>query len=280
VKLDFSIEGLEGLAAIGTQYGARTWRKTLATALTRTASHLREVQRSEMVRTLDRPTPYSLRGIQMIGANGKPGGASADALAVDVRIADDDSNTTSGRPSVRWLWWQVNGGANRQLKGFERALQTAGLMPRGWYAVPGAAARLDAYGNISPGQIVQILSQLRTGSERGSLRHMARGDDRKAKSSRRRAKGRAGGEFVNIPQKTKGLKQPGVYLLKGRDFGARIGYGRSRELVPVLIYVRSVAYARRFDFFGTARSVIGYTLPDQIDRAIQETHVRLGKGTT
>lgn len=275
MKLDFAIEGLEGLAAIGERYGARTWRKTLATAMTRTASHLREVERSEMVRTLDRPTGYTLRGVQMIGADGKPGGASADSLGVDVRISDGESNTTAGRPSVNWLWWQVNGGANRQLKGFEKALQARGLMPRGWYAVPGAAARMDAHGNISPGQIVQILSQLRTGTERGSLRHMARGDDRKAKSSRRRAKGRAGGEFVAIPEKTKGLKHPGVYLLRGRDFGARLGYGRSRELVPVLVYVRSVAYARRYDFIGVGRSVVSSMLPDQIDRAIQETHARM-----
>ena len=147
-------------------------------------------------------------------------------------------------------------------------------MPRGWYAVPGAGARLDAYGNISRGQIVQILSQLRAGTERGSLRHMAKGDDRKAISSRRRAQGRAGGEFLAMPER-RGKLKPGVYLLQGRDFGARIGYGRSARLVPVLVYVRQVAYARRLDWYGVARSTSSDVLPAQVDRALAEHVQRL-----
>lgn len=213
----------------------------------------------------------------MIGGDGRPGGASADSLAVDVRIADNESNTGSGRPSVRWLWWQVSGGANRQLRAFERALQAAGHMPKGWFAVPGSGARLDAYGNISSGQIVQILSQLRTGTEKGKLRHMARGTDKKSATSRRRAMGRAGGQFFAVTERKKGLV-PGVYLSTGSDLGAKRGYKSTGYIKPVLIYVRSVAYARRYDFLGVGRSVVGRDLPDNIERAIEETRSRLGSG--
>jgi len=274
MKIDYSIEGLGGLQAIADQYGALTMNKTFATALTRTALHLREVQRSELVRSLDRPTPYTIRAIQMVNANGNLGGATADSLAVDVRIADAETNKGTGRPSVRWLWWQVDGGANRQLKGFEKALQAKGLMPKGWYAVPGAGARLDPYGNVSPGQIVQILSQLHAGNEKGKLSFMAKGTDKKSQRSRARAMGRAGGQFFAVTETTKkrnGLA-PGIYMNSGTDMGARRGgYKSTGYIKPVLIFVRGVAYARRYDFMGTANSVINYTLPEQLDRALADT---------
>ena len=87
-------------------FSERRVNAVLATALTRTAVHLREVERAEAVRTLDRPTPYTLRGVQM-----QP--ASADNLSAEVRIADAGTATAQGTPPVRYLWWQVQGGAGR-----------------------------------------------------------------------------------------------------------------------------------------------------------------------
>jgi hypothetical protein len=261
------LKGMSAADDLLSRFSERRANAALATALTRTVLHLREVERAEAVRTLDRPTPYTLRGIQAKTA-------SASDLAAEVRIAGPGEFDVPGTPPVRYLWWQVEGGAGRQLKRFERALQAAGLMPPGWYAVPGAGARLDQYGNISPGQLVQIMSQLRAGTERGSLRHMARGDDRRAVSSRRRAMGRAGGEFVAIP-KQQGKLKPGVYLLEGKDFGARLGFGRNGRLRPVLVFVRAVAYARRYDFRNVAASTANDRLPIEIDRALTENLQRL-----
>ena len=274
MRVDVEISGIEDIQRLERDWSARTLNKTMATALTRTAVIARETLRSEAVRTLDRPTAYTLRGIRMLRPDGSPGVATADNLSIDVRIDDKQTKQGYGTPGVQYLWWQINGGANRQLKRFERALQASGHMPQGWYAMPGAGARIDAHGNISPGQIVQILSQLRSGTEKGSRRHLARGDDRKAQNSRRKAYGRAGGQYIAVTKRTKGLA-PGIYLVAGQDLGARKGYRSQGYVKPVLIFVRSVAYARRYDYLGVGQSVAMRELSGQIERAMDDTRVRL-----
>jgi len=275
MRVDVEISGIADIQRLEKDWSARTLNKTMATALTRTAVIARETLRSEAVRSLDRPTAYTLRGIRMLRPDGSPGIATADNLSIDVRIDDKETKQGPGAPGVSYLWWQINGGANRQLKRFERALQASGHMPQGWYAMPAAGARIDGYGNISPGQIVQILSQLRSGTEKkGSKRHLARGDDRKAQNSRRKAYGRAGGQYIAVTKPTKGLK-PGIYLVAGQDLGARKGYRSQGYVKPVLIFVRSVAYARRYDYFGVGQSVAMRELSGQIEAAMRDTRARL-----
>ncbi len=40
-------------------------------------------------------------------------------------------------------------------------MRQAGVLPGGMFWVPGSAAKMDRYGNISTGQIVQIVSALK-----------------------------------------------------------------------------------------------------------------------
>ena len=55
----------------------------------------------------------------------------------------------------------------RRPKRFEKALSGIGVLQPGGYATPGSAAQMDAYGNQSRGQIVQIMSVLRAFGEQG-----------------------------------------------------------------------------------------------------------------
>ena len=54
---------------------------------------------------------------------------------------------------------QVAGG-RRSLKSAEKMLAAKNYLPGGMVTVPGAGAKLDAYGNMSRGQLVQLISAL------------------------------------------------------------------------------------------------------------------------
>ncbi len=83
-------------------------------------------------------------------------------------------------------------------------------MPQGWYSVPGAGAQIDRYGNISSGQIRQILSWFGAAERSaGSTQNMTA--DGRAKR-RKGTKKNVGYEyFCVMPGRQKNLKQPGIY---------------------------------------------------------------------
>ena len=246
------------------EFSDRRFNAAMATALTRTAVQVRNAVQAEMPRVLDRPTPYTTRQLRYVPAK-------ADRLAAAVgfnvvNVTDERGATIAFRelgsyedtPARKYLAPQIEGGS-RRLKRLEVALQAAGALPDGWLTVPGQGARLDAYGNVSKGQVVQVLSQLRIQLVAGSSRNMSF-DARKQINAQRKAGGRF---FVVKPGE--GKLQPGVYQ---REF---IG----RNITPIFIFVRSASYKRRFDFDGLTRRVADATLPQEIDRALSESLARL-----
>lgn len=271
MRVTVKVEGLREVQEALRGFSDRRVANALATALTRTAVAVREAEQAEMRDAFDRPTPFTLGSLFV-----KP--ATAIAPQAEVGIKD---NVGGARPATSWLRWQIGGG-QRTLKAFERLLIGGGYMRNSDRAVPGLAARLDAYGNLSKGQIVQILGQLRLDSSTGSTRSLpkiAAGDNAKTKRDKanriRRSLGRAGGRYVALPNGTRTLL-PGIYLNEGRDFGAKAGYGASRRLRPVIIFVSKANYeAERFDFYGVARRTVERNLQAQIERAIGEAAGRL-----
>ena len=121
-----------------------------AIALTKTAKAAQVELRAEMIKVFDRPTPFALNGTYI-----KP--ATVAKLRAEVGIKDASSSSKVGTAAIDFLHPQIYGG-KRSFKGFEAALK--GIIPPGMYAVPGSAAKLDAYGNMSKGLIMQILSAL------------------------------------------------------------------------------------------------------------------------
>lgn len=245
------------------EFSDRRFNAAMATALTRTAVQVRDAVQAEMPRVLDRPTPYTTRQLRYVPAK-------ADRLAAAVgfnvvNVTDERGATIAFRdlgpgetPAGKYLTPQIEGGS-RRLKRLEVALRAAGALPDGWLTVPGEGARLDAYGNVSRGQVVQVLSQLRIQLVAGSSRNMSF-DARKQITAQRKAGGRF---FVVKPGE--GKLQPGIYQ---REF---IG----RNITPVFIFVRGASYKRRFDFDGLSRRVADATLPQEIDRALAESLSRL-----
>lgn len=203
---------------------AKQTRFALKTALNTTATQVRDGLRSEIQRTIDRPTPYTLNSLFIRAA-------TSQNLEATVWLKDERATSNAGTPATRYMLPHIVGG-QRTLKRFERALQITGQMPKGWYAVPAAGARLDAFGNMSAGQIIQILSQLRVTLTAGFTRNMS--TDARSKIAAQR---RAGGRFFVVMPGAKGLR-PGVYQ---REF-------MGRQVTPVLIYVTAANYRKRLAF--------------------------------
>jgi hypothetical protein len=232
-------------------FSDRRANAAFASALTAVAVDVVEAIKKELPAALDRPTPYTMNSMFV-----KP--ARADRLEAEAFFKDELGTSKLGRPATKYLRWLVYGGV-RSVKAFESAMQKAGYMEKGWVAVPGAGARVDQYGNVSPGQIIQILSQLRVTLTAGHTRNMGFG----AKSIA--AQRRAGGRFFAVPARTKGGLAPGIYQ---REFGGQ-------NIAPVFIFVSRAQYSRRLDFYGIARQVSVRNFPGHLDRAFGAHLARL-----
>jgi hypothetical protein len=218
--------------------------KRVATALTRTAIEVRKGLRDEMQRVFDRPTPYTLNSFFV-----KPATA-ADLTAI---VWLKERNVLGG---PHYLEPQIFGGA-RTLKPFEQRLQRIGALPAGMFVVPGEGAKLDRYGNMNRGQLVQILSQLRAFTEAGYDAHPT-----KSRRSQRNV-AKAGRFFVGRPG---GGRLPlGVWQ--------RIGKG-AHNLKPVLIFVRGPRYSARFKFYEVSERIAKREFPLQFERAAREAAMR------
>lgn len=245
----------------------RRIRAGVATGLTRVAIQVRDAEVREMRDVFDRPTPYTLNSMYVKPANAISGEASTG-------IKD---NVGGSRSAVSWLRWQILGGLRTQTA-FERLLTSSGAMRDEQRMVPAKGAKLDAYGNVSRGQLVQILSQLRIESSTGSARSLPRivpsdtkREARLKANKIRRALGRAGGQYIAFPD-GRGRLKPGIYMTEGRDFGAKLGFGRKAGILPVLLFVTKAEYeAGRFDFLYVAQNTIRRVLPAEVSRALTAT---------
>jgi hypothetical protein len=228
-------------------------RNAVAAALTRTAVAAREAEKREMRDVFDRPTPFTLGSLFVRPATGE----RPEAL---MGIKD---NVGGSRSAVSWLRWHIKGGLRTQTA-YERRLVSAGAMRADQRAVPGKFARLDAFGNFSRGQLVQILSQLRIESSTGSSRALPRilpadneATQRAKRGTIRRAYNRAGGQYFALPN-GRGRLLPGIYIAR------QFANGRS-DPRPVMLFVNRAQYeAGRFDFFYVAGLVIRRELPRQL----------------
>lgn len=221
---------------------ARTERQVpfaVARALTKTAQDVRSAQKREISQVFDRPSPYTRNSVYM-----RP--ATKQRLQAEVWLKD-------GNRPTHYLLPQIEGGS-RPLKRFEERLVRAGYMQPSERAVTASGARLDQYGNISRGQIVQILSQLKTAAVSGDYSDATNSQRSRAK----RAKeayfvSRGPGSWRGKGAWKNGLKSQhlprGVWVR--RSFGAL-----GTAIKPVLLFVPRVHYRPRYHFFQLADRVV------------------------
>lgn len=224
-----------------------------AVSLTRSMQDAQAAEKSEMKRAFVGATTYALNGTFL-----KP----AKKTDLEARVWVKDQPFGKGTPADRFLLPQIYGGTRGQ-KGMERLLQRSGLMPSGWYAVPGPGAQLDGNGNVKRSQIVQILSQLKL--QRGA------GFESRATGSTRsnRTIARQGVTYFVLAKKHRGL-EPGIYLKRKFAHGAAVK--------PVFVFVKSMQYQPRLRFFEVGTATANAQFPRHFEatwaRAVAQARLR------
>lgn len=194
----------------------------IAMALTRTAKAAKVDMRAKMVDVFDRPTPYTLNSLQVTPAR---------------RTRLEASLWFKERRGQHWLRPQVEGGARRD-KASERQFRAFGLLGADQQTVPGDNAKLNAYGNMTGGQVSRILSALGASS-----------DPLQNQTERSRKRG-AARMFI--------LEGLGVFERKGKS------------MLQHLAFVKRPRYRKLLPFEPTVRKTAARELIPQLEAAIAE----------
>lgn len=213
--------------------------KGLAIGLTQIGVKVKAAVAAEMRGVFDRPTPYTMNALQLKSAEKTHAvprafvGFKDRAGSFIPNSSTDAGGIIGGR--AHYLRPQVFGGS-RPLKALESRLRRAGVMGAGQYALPGWGARLDAYGNMSQGEIVQVLAYVGGFGDVGGVKNTTA-----AGKARLKAKGT---EYFALKAGRGGLT-PGIYR--------RSGKGARASLQQVLKFIdRAPQYRQRLDFYGVA----------------------------
>ena len=222
----------------------------LSVALNNTTEKARLAVRAEMPKVFDKPTPWVLNSLRV---------KRSTKTNLTAELAYKDRNSAESSRSM--IEPHVFGG-QRRYGALEARLNRIGLLPKGWNVVPGAAARLDTYGNMSRGQISQVLGVLGAYTEAGFNKANINTVKRLAKGN---AKKNAYGFVYWVNPVNRGIKgshlPPGVYQRLQPGFGS--------SLKPVLIFVEGAKYKKRLDFFGITQQVVDAELPAEFDKVLK-----------
>lgn len=239
--IKIEIKNVERIVAALDDFGQRQVPYAIALAANRLAKIVERMLYVEMKQVFDRPVAWTLNSLYVKAATKK-------TMLALVKLKDE---AYKGIPATKFLSPQIFGGS-RGWKRHERALQMRGILPSGMYCVPGEAAKLDAYGNMSKGQIIQILSAMKAFGEQGYMAN-------RTKKSAARNKNQP--EYFSL-QKAHGKLPPGIYQ--------RFRFGHGVAIRPVLIFIKEPSYGKRLDFFGVAESVIAQHAEAEFLRALED----------
>lgn len=254
MNVTIEFKGLKELQAKMSDLEKKQIPFATAKALTKTAQDVQAEEVKVMHSSLDRPTPYTLKSLYV-----KP--ATKTDLSAMVYFKDK-SSAGKGNPAANWMHPQTMGG-KRNIKRFESALQRIGVLPRGMYIAPGSACPLDAYGNIPPSFIVQMLSYMRAFGEQGYKANIT--DKRKAALAKGSKRKQGYEYFVSYGKGTWSGRQhlpPGIWK--------RVRFAQGSAIKPIMMFVKDPSYSKRFPFYETAQKVINNKLKDNFNEAMRE----------
>ena len=190
-----------------------------------------ELQR-EMRDKFENPVPFTISSPRY----------SVDGLELTVSISKDGAK---GQDPARYLYPVTQGGP-AYITRFTRAIRALGVVDPSYYAIPflqGRGVRVNAYGNMSPGQYQQVLQGLKTGTGAGK------------KGSQWR--------YFSVPDQRqagkRGSLKPGIYRAKTNDVQLLFTYARQQPTVPAL-----------FDFSGIVQRRSEKLLPSLLSKALDD----------
>lgn len=215
----------------------------VADAINHTAFQARKALTAEMASVFIDPTPWTVKSIKVFTA--KPTRRSSLEAAIWI---DDYRASTKNEAPDKWLRAEVFGGARAE-KRMEMALRARHILPAGKFVVPAKGARLDAYGNISRGHVMQILSGLGAAEMKEGLTANS------SEAKRSLAKGHKTAFFV--------MRRGKVPI----GIAERRGKGKD-QMVMVLAFVDQPTYTRRLAFEDIVHQVAERELLTNLDEAI------------
>lgn len=222
-------------------------------AINKVAKQGQQAVQAEMRKVFDRPTEWVINSLRL-----KP----ATKAKLEAEVAFKDRNSVE---SSRTMVEPHVVGGSRRFKAMEARLRGIGMLPAGWFVVPGSAAKVDANGNMSRGQITQVLNVLGSYTEAGfnkaninTVRRLAKGG---LKSSQY---GQFGFTYWVNPMAGKRTKHlpPGVYQRVQTGFGS--------SLKPVMVFVNATSYKKRLDFYSIVQRTAEANLSTEFTNAFNE----------
>ena len=234
MKISVDVSGLDVIAAKMRGLSDKKINVAVVASLNQAARVGYESVRNEMGKVFDRPTPWVIGGAQY---------KKATSAKLEAQVDFDKWGNKTGVTVEKVLGAEITGGP-RKYKRHEIAMQRAGILPNGYYIVPGEAAQLDQYGNMKGSEIVKIMSWFRAFGEQGYRANTT--DKRKAALLRGTKKNNNLGfqYFAVIPGSTKTHLHPGIYTKAITGFGSSIR--------PIMMFVKAPNYRKRLDFYGIA----------------------------
>jgi hypothetical protein len=223
MKIKVDVRGIEAtkayLAGMGKQVNFAT-----AVALTRTAKQVEQKIQRDIPVKFDRPKPQTTKGTFV---------KKATKSNLEAVVGINDRVSAYLAPNIG-----SSGQVWRDRKRSEQMLSAAGILPEGHYTVPGAGARLDAYGNMSRGQIVQILSYFRTfGNTALNTKRLNATDKYRARIAKQRS------DYFVVPVASRELGLfPGIWQRTGVN-----------SIKPVLLFVGRPLYSAIYNLSEEAK---------------------------
>lgn len=253
MKITTQFEGIEQVLKAFGDLGQRGLESASIRASNTLAFGARSEWQKTAQRVFDRPVALTINAaLVRKAAKGKP--------FAEVYIRDE---AFKGTPPVKYLIAQVEGGPRAATR-FERALQAAGILPRGMFAVPARGVQLDAFGNVPRGVHTRILSALK--ANRDSFQN-SRGASQRGRSQRKRT-----GYFA-LPR-GEGDLPPGIYERLAINFS----YGATSAIRLVFAFVRQPSYRPRYNVYQVAQQYIDRNGRDVLTRELEvEIAARLAR---
>jgi hypothetical protein len=215
---------------------ARVIPYAAAGALSRTAKLAQTAVIDAMPRVFSNPTRYTLNSTRVVTA-------TKDNLVARVQVKDQAAGTTP----ENYLAPEVFGGGRNE-KRLEKALRYMGVLKAGQWLMPGAAAELDAAGNLSGAKSKALLKTLQ------SLRGVG---GQRADGSRRKGRKLKNDLFVGTPRGG-GRTRAGIWRREGH------------RLRPLFIFAtQAPQYRQRLDFDGIVLPVVLERFRDEFNTVAQ-----------
>lgn len=240
MKISVDVKGIDAVKAQISGMGKQV-RYATAVALTRTGKEVEKDVQQTIPQTFDRPKPQTTKGTFL---------KKATTAALEATVGIKDRVAAYLAPNIG-----ASGKAPRTYKNSEKMLRAAGILAPGYFTVPGAGARLDEYGNMSRGQIVQILSYFRTfGNTALNSKRMNATDKYRANLARKNA------DYFVVPvaDRAAGLF-PGIWQ--------RIG---KQEIKPVLVFVNQPQYRAIYNFNDKAQRTVQRVFDQEFKYSLAE----------